>query len=81
MATRSRSGTAKQATNLSISGDLLRAAREAGVNLSAALEEALTERIAAAKREAWIRENAAAIAAYNNAVEQTGVFSDGARSF
>jgi len=34
----------KQATNLSINRDLLNAAREAGVNLSAALEEAFSRR-------------------------------------
>lgn len=71
----------KQATNLSINRDLLNAAREAGVNLSAALEEALHEKLAAARREKWKRENAEAIAAYNKFVEEHGVFSDGHRSF
>jgi len=71
----------KQATNLSINRDLLNAAREAGVNLSAALEEALQEKVAAARREKWKRENAEAIAEYNNFVAEHGVFSDGRRSF
>jgi len=51
----------KQPTNLSINSDLLNAARESGVNLSAALEEALAEKVAVARREKWIRENAEAI--------------------
>ena len=50
---------------MSIDRDLLNAAREAGVNLSAALEEALREKVAAARREKWKRDNAEAIAEYN----------------
>jgi post-segregation antitoxin (ccd killing protein) len=38
-------------------------------------------KIAAAKREQWKKENADAIAAYNEFVEQYGVYSDGSRSF
>jgi antitoxin CcdA len=71
----------KQATNLSIDRDLLNAAREAGVNLSAALEEALQQKVAAARREQWKRENAEAIAEYNDRVAEQGVFSEGHRSF
>lgn len=71
----------KQATNLSINRDLLNAAREAGVNLSAALEEALKEKVAAARREKWKRENAEAIAEYNDLIAEHGIFSDGQRSF
>jgi antitoxin CcdA len=70
----------KQAINLSIDRDLLNAAREAGVNLSAALEEALQEKVAAARREKWKRENAEAIAEYNELVAEHGVFSEGHRS-
>lgn len=71
----------KQATNLSINRDLLNAARAAGVNLSAALEEALQEKLAAARREKWKRDNAEAIAEYNDFIEEHGVFSEGQRSF
>lgn len=71
----------KQATNLSINRDLLNAARETGVNLSAVLEEALAEKVAAAKRERWVRENSDAIAAYNEFVDEKGTASDGMRSF
>jgi antitoxin CcdA len=71
----------KQATNLSIDRDLLDAAREAGVNLSATLEEALREKVAAARREKWRRENAAAIAEYNELIAEHGIFSEGQRSF
>jgi antitoxin CcdA len=71
----------KQATNLSINRELLNAAREAGINLSAALEEALQEKVAAVRREKWKRENAEAIAEYNDLVAEHGVFSEGQRSF
>lgn len=71
----------KQATNLSINRDLLNAARAAGVNLSAALEEALAEKVAAARREQWKQENAEAIGQYNDLIGEHGTFSEGHRSF
>jgi antitoxin CcdA len=70
---------AKRATNVSLRGDLLEAAREAGVNLSATLERALLEELARLKRRQWREEHAEAIAAYNQQFEKHGPFS--ARSF
>ena len=72
--------TPKGAANVRIRIDLLVAAREAGINLSATLERALLEELAEAKRKKWRRENREAIAAYNEHVERHGVFSDGMRS-
>ena len=72
---------AKRATNVSIRGDLLDGARDAGINLSATLERALAEEIARVKRERWREENRDAIAAYNDYVDEHGAFSDGVRSF
>jgi antitoxin CcdA len=72
---------AKRATNVSIRVDLLEAAREAGVNLSATLERALAEELAGLKRTRWREENREAIAAYNEYVDEHGTFSDGVRSF
>ena len=71
----------KQATNLSINRDLLKAARQSGVNLSAVLEEALVYRVAEVKRAAWLRDNAGAIDLYNSFVTENGVLSDGNRNF
>jgi antitoxin CcdA len=71
----------KRATNVSIRSDLLAAAREAGINLSAALERALTEELAAAKRLRWRMENRDAIDAYNEHIEKHGVFADDVRRF
>jgi antitoxin CcdA len=72
---------AKRAANVSIRSDLLDAAREAGVNLSATLERALAEELAGVKRARWREENRDAIAAYNDYVDEHGAFSDGVRSF
>ncbi len=71
----------KRATNVSVRSDLLAAAREAGVNLSAALERALTEELAESRRKKWRKDNREAIAAYNEHVEKHGTYSDDVRSF
>jgi len=71
----------KRATNVRVRSDLLAAAREAGVNLSATLERALMEELAEARRKKWRQENCDAIAAYNEHVEKHGMFSDDVRSF
>jgi antitoxin CcdA len=72
---------AKRAANVSVRIDLLDAAREAGINLSASLERALAEELANVKRARWQEENRDAIAAYNEYVDEHGAFSDGVRSF
>lgn len=71
----------KKPTNVSINSDLLAKAKELKINLSATLETALTELINAKQREVWKQENKAAIEAYNQLVEEHGVFSDDTRSF
>jgi antitoxin CcdA len=80
-AVRRRSAATKRATNVSVRSDLLAAARAAGVNLSAALERALAEELAAGKRAAWRAENREAIAAYNEHVASHGTFADDLRGF
>lgn len=72
---------AKRPANVSVRGDLLDAAREAGLNLSATLESALERELAAARRNKWREENRDAIAVYNEYVEKHGSFSDDVRSF
>ena len=71
----------KVATNLSLRSELVRRAKALGLNISEAVDAALEDVITAAEREAWLRENADAIEAYNEGVEQRGVFSDDWRSF
>ena len=71
----------KRPTNVSIRGDLLAAARKAGVNLSATLERALIEELAETKRRKWREDNREAITAYNEHVASHGVFSNSVRRF
>jgi antitoxin CcdA len=66
---------------VSVRGELLDAARDAGLNLSATLESALERELAAAKRRKWREDNREAIAAYNEHVGKHGTFSDDVRSF
>ena len=80
-AIRSRETSAKRATNVSVRGDLLVAARAAGLNLSATLERALHQELAESRRAEWRERNRAAIAAYNKHIDDHGTFSDDVRSF
>ncbi|WP_257310072.1 type II toxin-antitoxin system CcdA family antitoxin [Geothrix fuzhouensis] len=71
----------KKAVNLSLDSDLLRQARELGLNLSSVAEEALTYAVSVRLAERWAEENRAAVEAYNRRIEAQGVFSDGLRTF
>lgn len=71
----------KKPTNVSINSDLLNQARSLKINLSATLEQALTEQLREQRRALWRQENAAAIQAYNEHVEEYGTFSDSVRKF
>lgn len=71
----------KKPTNLSINSDLLKKARALDINLSAALEQALTIQLKAKQAQEWLEQNSSAIAAYNKSVDDNGVFSDGLRGF
>jgi antitoxin CcdA len=75
------SSGAKRATNVSVRGDLLDAARAAGVNLSALLERALSEELAHQNRLQWRAENLRAIAAYNEHLLRYGKHGTDLRSF
>ncbi len=71
----------KKATNLSINSDLLAKSRDMQINLSALLESALKEKVAAAENENWKKNNKLAIKAYNSLVEDQGCFGDTVRDF
>lgn len=71
----------KRPTNLSVNGDLLRQARELGINLSRALEEKLVELIRERRRAAWLEANRAGIEDYNERVARDGLFGDEWRTF
>ena len=71
----------KKPTNLSINSDLLKKARDLEINLSAALEQALTNQLKAKQAQQWLDQNRNAITAYNKSVDENSVFGDGLRSF
>ena len=71
----------KKATNLSINSDLLKKAKSYNINLSKSFETYLNALVRQKAEEAWKKENFQAIEAFNQRVEQQGVFSDGLRSF
>ena len=74
-------GAPKRAVNVSINADLAAKAKALGVNLSEALETRLVELVAAAERQQWLAENAAAIEAYNRRIEEETIISDVERQF
>ncbi|MCH4247317.1 MAG: type II toxin-antitoxin system CcdA family antitoxin [Acinetobacter populi] len=71
----------KKATNLSINSDLLKKAKERNINLSATLEQTLTQILREYQQEQWRIENQEAIIAYNQEIEQNGSFGDSLRTF
>ncbi len=71
----------KKPTNVSINNDLLIEAKKLKINLSATLETTLIELINAKHRDMWKQENKVAIEAYNQQIDENGIFSDDLRSF
>lgn len=62
----------KKRVNLTIDEDLIAAARELGLNASSAAEAGLRAAVKRAREEEWLRENRAAIEAYNRRIEKDG---------
>ena len=71
----------KKPTNLSINSDLLKKTKAMNINLSATLEQALRAKLAEKEAGMWQKENKSAIEAYNNFVEDNGLFADEHRQF
>ncbi|GAA6136163.1 type II toxin-antitoxin system CcdA family antitoxin [Oceaniserpentilla sp. 4NH20-0058] len=71
----------KKPTNLSVNSDLLNKCKALHINLSATLEQALTDKLAQQQAAQWSTENKAAIRAYNEVVEENGCFGDEYRAF
>lgn len=63
----------RRATNVTLPEALLREARELGINLSQACERGLVSAVAEVKAERWLRENRAAMEAWNDYVERHGL--------
>jgi antitoxin CcdA len=71
----------KKPTNLTVNIELLNLAKGLNLNISAVLETALAETVKQKKREEWLEENSDAIDAYNEHIQEHGLFSDELRSF
>lgn len=75
------SNAPKKATNLSVNKELLAEARALKINLSATLEQALTEKVRKERRKQWLEDNQQAIDACNELAEKNGLFADKHRIF
>jgi len=73
--------TLKKAVNLRINQALIDEAKDLKINLSQTLETSLIEILREKQKEAWLQDNQDAVAAYNQRIEEKGVFSDGLRQF
>ncbi|MBV1876760.1 MAG: type II toxin-antitoxin system CcdA family antitoxin [Pseudomonadales bacterium] len=71
----------KKATNLSINKELLAEARILKINLSATLEQALTEKVRMERRRQWLEDNQQAIDTCNELAKKNGLFADKHRIF
>jgi antitoxin CcdA len=63
----------RKATNLSLDNDLLQEARAMGVNVSRAAEDGVRAAVRQARAEAWLAENADALASSNDWVTANGL--------
>jgi antitoxin CcdA len=71
----------KKPANLSVDSILLGDAKRLNINLSQVFEAGLHAAIRQRRREEWLKNNRAALDAYNEHIEADGAFSDGLRSF
>lgn len=72
---------AKKACNVSVNEDLLRLAKELGINISQTLEQELIRLVREAKAKAWAEENQEAIESQRRWIEKHGLLSDHYRFF
>ncbi|HET9148809.1 MAG TPA: type II toxin-antitoxin system CcdA family antitoxin [Acetobacteraceae bacterium] len=63
----------RRATNITLSEGLLREARELEINVSQACERGLAAEVAQTRAQRWLRENRAAMDAWNDYVERHGL--------
>jgi len=73
--------TARRPTNVTLPEALLREARNLEINLSQACERGIALAVADRRRQLWLEENKAAIAAWNAHVDEHGLPLSGYRQF
>ncbi len=72
---------AKRATNLSLSSDILEAAKRLKINVSQVCDQHLREVVRGEQERQWREDHAGFIAAYNATIEAEGLPLDEWRSF
>lgn len=72
-----RSAPPRRALNVRVRGDIIDAAKAAGLNLSQITEAALTAALRTAQNQQWQEENAEAIAYHRARVEREGMWNKG----
>ncbi|HAT51644.1 MAG: type II toxin-antitoxin system CcdA family antitoxin [Nitrospirae bacterium] len=81
-ARRGRTGVSgKHATNLSLSNDVLEAAKSLGINISRVCDNHLREVVLREQEHKWREDHADFIAAYNATIEAEGLPLDEWKSF
>lgn len=79
---RVRTGSSgKRATNLSLSGDVLEAAKQLGINVSQVCDAHLREVVRREQERKWRESHADFVAAYNEIIEAEGLPLQAWRSF
>ncbi|WP_054177432.1 type II toxin-antitoxin system CcdA family antitoxin [Citrobacter sp. CtB7.12] len=76
-----RTQRATQSVTMTVERDLLSRAREAGINLSAALTAALDAELRQYEAKKWQKENSEALKALNRFHDEHDCFSDEHRTF
>lgn len=71
----------KRAVKLRIDESLIDQAKAMDINLSQTLETSLAEVPGEKQRVAWMAESGEVVKAYNQHIENQGLFSDGLRQF
>jgi antitoxin CcdA len=71
--TKPRERAARKAVNVSIDAELVKEAREAGVNLSGLLESALRDKLKAHRTAKWQKENRQTIESMNAYIDEHGL--------
>ncbi len=74
-------GAPKKRTTVTVDGEILKAAKAAGLNLSATLEQALAAALLERRRRDWRQENDAAVEEYNMQIRGRGAFGSDVRRY
>jgi antitoxin CcdA len=81
MSTIYNTSASKKPTNLTVNKDLLDQAKKLNINISSVLEKALEYKVKELLQAGWSDQNADAITAYNNHIEENGSYGDTERTF